>query len=285
MVEPSWIGRAALLVVGMAAACSSAGCSFVPTSRLDDCHKLSQTVQSENSRLKDLALKYRSQNRDLTQRAVDDADRLRKQDEAIARLEQSVQAYQDEREQMATALERIKGQVQASADPQRAPLLERVRAFALAHPDCEFDPDSAATSIPIDRLFEPKTDRLKPEALGLLKAYAEALKGPEARDLGLEVAGPADGPPVQRAGLERDLDGPRARHLSLARTTRVRDLLAAEGRIDASRIRVAGGAGEAPADRGRADSPRQIVIRLRQGNADAPLRDGAGSPAAAAQVR
>ena len=113
----------------MAVACPSAGCSFVPTSRLDDCHKLSQTLQAENSRLKDLALKYRSQNRDLTQRAVDDADRLRKQDEAIARLEQSVQAYQDEREQMAAALERIKGQVQASADPVATPLLERVRGL------------------------------------------------------------------------------------------------------------------------------------------------------------
>ena len=97
MVEPPWIGRAALLVVGMAVALPSAGCSFVPTSRLDDCHKLSQTLQSENSRLKDLALKYRSQNRDLTQRAVDDADRLRKQDEAMARLEQSVQASRDKR--------------------------------------------------------------------------------------------------------------------------------------------------------------------------------------------
>ena len=231
----------------------------MPTSRLDDCHKLSQTLQTENSRLKDLALKYRSQNRDLTQRAVDDADRLRKQDEAIARLEQSVQAYQDEREQMASALERIKGQIQASADPRRAPLLERVRAFALAHPGCEFDPESAVTSFPIDQFFEPKTDRLRPEARGLLKAYAETLKGPEARDLGLEVAGPAEGPPVHRAGLERDLDGPRARHLSLARTTRVRDLLAAEARIDASRIRVTGGAVRGPCGGG----PRRFATSDR----------------------
>ncbi len=285
MVEPRRIGRAALLVVGMAAAFPSAGCSFVPTSRLDDCHKLSQTLQTENSRLKDLTLKYRSQNRDLTQRAVDDADRVRKQDEAVARLEQSVQAYQDEREQMASALERIKGNIQASADPKRAPLLERVKAFARAHPGCEFDPELAVTSFPIDRLFEPKTDRLKPEARGLLKAYSEALKGPEARDLGLEVAVPVDGPPVHRAGLERDLDGPQARHLSLARTTRVRDLLAAEGRIDASRIRMTGGAGEVHADGGRADSPRRIEIRLRQGDGDAPLQVGAGTPVEAAPGR
>ena len=277
MVEPPWFGRAALLAVAMAAGCPSAGCSFVPTSRLDDCHKLSQTLQTENSRFKDLALKYRSQNRDLTQRAVDDADRLRKQDEAIARLEQNVQAYQDEREQMAAALERIKGKIQASTDPRRAPLLERARAFAQAHPGCEFDPETAATSIPIDGLFEPKTDRLKHEARGLLKAYAATLIGPEARDVRLEVAGPAEGPPVHRAGLERDLDGPRARHLSLARTTRVRDLLAADAGLDASRIRVA----DARVERVRADSPRRIEIRLRQGDGDAPVPIAAGPSDAA----
>ncbi len=266
MVEPPCIRRAVLLLVGMVAACPLAGCSFVPKSRLDDCHKLSQTVQTENSRLKDLALKSRSQNRDLTQRAVDDGDRLRTQDEAIARLERSVQSYQDEREQMAAALERIKGTIQASADPQRAPLLERVRAFVRAHPGCEFDPESAVTSFPIDQLFEPKTDRLRPEARGLVAAYAEALKGPETRDLGLEVAGPAESPTVRRAGLERDLDAPRARHLSLARASRIRDLLASETKIDATRIRVAGAAAETHADGGRAGAPRRIEIRLRQGD-------------------
>lgn len=285
MVEPPWIGRAALLMVGIAAAFPSAGCSLVPTSRLDDCHKLSQTLQTENSRLKDLALKHRSQNRDLTQRAVDDADRLRKQDEAIARLEQSVQAYQDEREQMAAAFERIKGKIQAAADPQRAPLLERVRAFARAHPGCEFDPESAVASFPIDGLFEPKTDRLRPEARTMVAAYAEALKGPEARDLGLEVAGPAEGPPVHRAGLGQGLDGPRSRHLSLARTTRIRDLLAAQGPIEGSRIRVTAGAAGAHGEEGRAGSPRRIEIRLRQGDEAAPFPVGAGTPAAAVRGR
>ena len=42
--------------------------------RLDNCRRLSQTLHSENERLKDLTLTYRYQNRDLTQRAVDDAD-------------------------------------------------------------------------------------------------------------------------------------------------------------------------------------------------------------------
>ena len=179
-------GRAALDRTGRPARWSawpppslSAGCSFVPTSRLDDCHKLSQTLQTENSRLKDLALKYRSQNRDLTQRAVDDADRLRKQDEAIARLERSVQAYQDEREQMAAALERIKGQIQASADPRRGLLLERVRAFARAHPGCEFDPESGRHVLPDRRGSSSRRPTGSgPRPVGLLKAYAEPWTAP-----------------------------------------------------------------------------------------------------------
>ena len=80
-------------------------------------------------------------------------------------------------------------------------------------------------------------------------------------------------------GLGRDLDGPRAQHLSLARTTRVRDLLAAEAQIDASRIRVAGAVAEAPAGAGRSDSPRRIGSACVKATRR-PLRVGADTPAA-----
>src|SRR4051794_28118224 len=73
-----------------------AGCGLVPKSRLDDCHRLSQTLQAENSRLKDTSISLRSQNQDLNQRAEEDARRLRLQDEEIQRLVQSVSAYQEE---------------------------------------------------------------------------------------------------------------------------------------------------------------------------------------------
>jgi len=58
-------------------------------------------------------LALRSQNRDYADRAVDDLRRLAIQDEAIERLEHSVQAYQDERARLEAAYK----QLASSLDP------------------------------------------------------------------------------------------------------------------------------------------------------------------------
>jgi len=91
-----------------------AGCNVVPSTRLEDCRRLSQTLQTENARLKDSTVSLRTQNQDLNQRALDEARRLRLQEEEIERLSQSVTAYQAERDQFAAAYERLKGEVRAS---------------------------------------------------------------------------------------------------------------------------------------------------------------------------
>jgi chromosome segregation ATPase len=62
---------------------------------MDECQRLTQTLRSENARLKDRILAVQGQNRDYAERASDDARRLATQDDAIERLEHSVQAYQD----------------------------------------------------------------------------------------------------------------------------------------------------------------------------------------------
>ena len=84
---------------------------------------------------------------------------------------------------------------------------------------------------------------------------------------------PPKAPPVRRAGLERDLDGPRARHLSLARATRVRDLLAVEARIDAARIEVAGCESSEPID-GRAATIARRGLEIRRDRDAASVRRG-----------
>jgi hypothetical protein len=86
---------------------TSAGCAIVPRSRMDECQRLTQTLRSENARLKDRALALQSQNRDYVDRAVDDARRLAIQDEVIERLEHSVQAYQDERARLEAAYKQL----------------------------------------------------------------------------------------------------------------------------------------------------------------------------------
>ena len=83
------------------------GCEIVPRSRVDECQRLSQTLRSENARLKDQVLLLQSQNRDYAERAVDDARRLAVQDEAIERLERSVGAYQEDRNRLAAAYKRL----------------------------------------------------------------------------------------------------------------------------------------------------------------------------------
>jgi hypothetical protein len=74
---------------------------------MDECQRLAQTLRSENARMKDRVLALQGQNRDYAERAVDDARRLAIQDEAIERLEHSVQAYQDERARLEAAYEQL----------------------------------------------------------------------------------------------------------------------------------------------------------------------------------
>jgi hypothetical protein len=74
---------------------------------MDECQRVSQTLRSENARLKDQVLALQSQNRDYADRAVDDSRRLAIQDEAIGRLEHSVQAYQNERSRLEAAYKQL----------------------------------------------------------------------------------------------------------------------------------------------------------------------------------
>jgi hypothetical protein len=84
---------------------------------MDECQRLTQTLRSENARIKDRVLALQAQNRDYAERAVDDAHRLAMQDEAIERLEHSVQAYQDERARLEAAYKQLASSLGASHSP------------------------------------------------------------------------------------------------------------------------------------------------------------------------
>jgi hypothetical protein len=86
---------------------AAAGCTIVPRSQFDECKQLARTLRSENARLKDQVLALQSQNRDYADRAVDDSRRLTAQDEAIERLEGSVQAYQKDRDRLEAAYKQL----------------------------------------------------------------------------------------------------------------------------------------------------------------------------------
>jgi chemotaxis protein MotB len=245
------------------------GCIFVPKSRLDECHRLSQTLQAENNRLRDTSISLRSQNQDLNQRAVEDARRLRVQEEEIQRLVQSVSAYQEDREQLAAAFDRIKSQIRTASGPVPSGLPERLADVARTHRGWEFDPERGVLTIPAAQLFEAGSDRLRSDAEMGLQETAALWTTPDARQFDVLVIGRNETSAVRRAALEpQEAQGQtRGRPLGLARATRVRDFLAERGRIDAGRIEVAGF--EVPHDgadsaNGSETRNRRIEIHLRR---------------------
>jgi hypothetical protein len=94
-----------------------AGCGNLPREQLAACQNRSQLLQAEASRLKDDSTQLRGKNRELAQRAVEDARRLRGLEEANRRLEKSVVAYQDERDSVQRAFDDLKRELIAAADP------------------------------------------------------------------------------------------------------------------------------------------------------------------------
>ena len=294
MVEPSWRPRAKRRWVAIGASgfagLGLAGCSFVPKSRLDECHRLSQTLQAENDRLKDTTVSLRSQNQDLNQRAVDDARRLRVQEEEIQRLVQSVSAYQEDRDKLAAAFERIKSQIRTSVNPVSSGLLERLQDLARAHPGWEFDPERGVLTIPAAQLFEAGSDRLRPEAEAWLRETAALWNGPRSarRSTSWSSAATRRRPSAARRCRRQSRTArTRADRSAWRRAARVRDVLAGPATIDAARIEVAGF--EVPPRRGRrrpgvagAEPPdRDPSPPPRRGAAD-PASDLAARSAAAA---
>lgn len=256
MVAPPRLRRMTwVLVLGCSVLLT--GC-LVPKSRLDECHKLSQTLQARNSQLNDSVVSLRSQNQDLVERAGDDARQVQMQAEAIERLERSVVAYQKEREQLARSFDELKRQVRdpmsarlpdpVSAEAPPPALLRKFATFSEGHPGCTFDVTEAISTFDPTRLFEPGSDRLTPDGRAWLSAYARLLRAPEARDVGLRIVAPNDAKPVRRAGLASSSLEPAS--LGSDRAARVRDLIAASAGIDAARVEVADDDGSRPPSRG-----------------------------------
>lgn len=272
MVDPSrGCHRRSVAILVYACAGLLTGCGLVPKSRLDDCHRLSQTLEAEKSRLKDSVLSLRSQYDDLAQRADDDARRLKVQDEEVRRLLASVQAYQEERDQLAGLVDRLKSQVQVAANPVSTALLEEIDDFARQHPGCEFDDRSGTLIVSSATLFEPGSARLRPAGAALLESLAGLLTDPKAGELKLQVAGHTAASAVVRAGLGGS--SARGRHLGLDRAAAVREVLSAQGRLDAGRIEVAGF--ESPPG----DSDGDAAAAARNSRVEFHLVGGGAAPA------
>ncbi len=115
MVDRIRLLPSALILLGIALA--GPGCAFVPKSRFDEAQKLVQTLRAENGQLKDSALTLKVQNQDLAQRAIDDDKAIRALEASNSQFERSIQAYQEEREDLLSSFRDLKSQVQTASGP------------------------------------------------------------------------------------------------------------------------------------------------------------------------
>ncbi|MDR3637762.1 MAG: hypothetical protein P4L84_28405 [Isosphaeraceae bacterium] len=239
MVNPSQrsFGRALLLSAGAALA---GGCGLTPKSQLDECRLRGQALRAENDRLKDQVLTLRSENQDVAQRSVDDERRLKAQDDAIERLEQSVQSYQDDRERLATAYDRLKAQIQGTAGPEAARQPAELERFARDHAGASFDATASVLTLPVDLLFFTGSPKLRPEADAILKDLTLALSGPDLKERDLLLVTVSEDASVEKASQDENADeSARMRFLAMARADQLRQRLVASSREALDRIRIA----------------------------------------------
>jgi chemotaxis protein MotB len=237
--KPVAIARLAPLLAAVAT-----GCALVPKSRLDDAAKVTQTLRAENAQLRDQTLRLRSENQDLSERALGDARKIAALERGNDRLQESVQGYIDERENLVEKFQQYKRVAQATTGSDlSAGLSTKLRTFASAHPGTTFDGAAGVVSIGVDALFAPGGDRVRPGASRWLDDLAAILAAAEAKPLPVVVSARGSG---ADAGV-RPVSTAAPTDLALTRAGRVRDALAERAGRDRSRIGVA-----APAPGGRA---------------------------------
>ncbi len=242
------------------------GCSTTPRARRDESLRVSQTLQEENNRLKDIVFNLRARNDDLVERSVDDAHKLRAAVDVNQRLERSIIAYQEDRERLAKAYDDLKRKIVQTATGSGTPaaMLDRFQTPALARPEIAFDRAFGSLSIPMKALFETGTTRLKPNADELLTPIAEALAETSTARAPLDilVVGRGTSSAVIRTSLpigSDRFDPP----LAPNRAAAVRDRLVALSGVDPTRFGVAAFDVPEPIDDAARESLNRIEVRVR----------------------
>ena len=91
------------------------GCALAPKSQLEDARKRVQSLQADNQRLREVALNIRGRNRELAQRAIDDARLLQAREDAVREYETSLAAARADREELLGLVDEIRTQVRSAS--------------------------------------------------------------------------------------------------------------------------------------------------------------------------
>jgi chemotaxis protein MotB len=255
MVEPR-LRMAIKLVACCALALGPGGCTMVPGSRLEECHKEAQSLRAESAQLKDLTLKLRAHNQDLAQRGLDDARRIKEMADSTERLERSVQAYQAERDEMAAAFDEFKRRLAASGDRNTSAWLQDLHE---ALPGSQLDEAAPSLTIPAKLVFEDGSAQWTKGAEAIVQRLATALDNQEPGTLEVKVVAEGPAPADVRLASSKENDPPPA-DLASQHAQLFRDQLAKCSKLGPARIQA--GAPTPPAAPSAENSQSVPITRL-----------------------
>jgi chemotaxis protein MotB len=220
-----------VLVVASTTACC--GCLFVPKSQVT-------SLESQHKALveKDQAQVARIQNLEVHCRNVE--DQLMRAEEDLALLEdrlgldrRKLENYRAERDQLhAHFAGLIAGRSRLAPE-----VSARLAEISKRHPGLRFDPDTGASKLETDILFDDGRVELKPGAEEVLRDLAALLASPEAGDLKVLVVGHTDDRLIGTKPVREKY--PNNFYLSAHRALAVCDVLRSLG-LEAERIGLAG---------------------------------------------
>ena len=262
--------RVALLVLAAGLGLTSgSGCGFVPTNRLNDSQKLSQSLQAETSKLKDAIVQLRAQNQELARRSGDDLRTIQDQAETIKRLETSIVAYQKDREQMALELDQIRQGVRA-ASSSPSPSIEQADPgaglkIAVNDRESRSNQRSRTIQIPLDRLVKggTVTPRGRIELQNLLQSLPthRDRAGSAAAMIDVWITTVAASPEVRPVSLELERSMTDAAEVIREELMRLRGDRSVRFRLGSFDD---GSANGSPSDSPSGDEPPMIVFRVSE---------------------
>jgi chemotaxis protein MotB len=216
-------GRRSLLLAAVVSLAFVSGCSFVPKSQFE-------TAQSQNRVLLEQKKAQLAEIENLKIHAHNVEDQLIKAEEELARLDQQ----QRDGRRMAAA----DGQYGALRGGQLpAGISGRLADLARRYPYLQFEPESGASKVDTDVLFDSGQAALKPDAEQMLTELADVFRSEEARGLKIMVVGHTDSQNIRAPDVRRHY--PTNWHLSAGRALSVADYLRRAG-IPEDRMGVAG---------------------------------------------
>lgn len=184
-----------------------AGCQVVPKSQLD-------AAEAHNRILSEQKNSLLAENENLKTHSHRLEEQVKQAEEELAALD----------EQVGDVARKITAR---RATEMPASLSKRFAQLSRRHEGMEFDPESGASKLDTDVLFDSGKAEIRADAYPLLEEFADLLKAPEARELRVMVVGHTDNRRIaKRETRERYPDN---WHLASARALAVAEYLQGRG--------------------------------------------------------